>query len=701
VSGETSAGPLRRRASRPLLLALLGAAIVAAFAGVVQNDWVQFDDPRYVYENPHVIRGLTLDGVRWFLHEPHSGNWHPLTSILHMLDVQLFGLNPAGHHAMSLVFHVLNALLLVGVLFRLTGAWWRSVMVSAFFSIHPLRVESVAWISERKDVASALFFLLAIEAYRRWVERPGAGRYALLIAAFALGLMSKPMLVTLPFVLVLLDVWPLGRLSGDSRAPGRPSGGRARIRPLAGLLAEKWPMIALAVAASVVTFIVQRNSGAVASTGYMSIERRICNALISYWRYVGKSIWPVDLSVFYPNARTADFGGAIASALGLALVTWAALRWRKSRPYLAVGWFWYLGMALPVIGLIQVGGQAYADRYTYLPTIGLLIAAVWGVGDLVARSRAGRIAAASASIVVLAALAATTARQVAVWKDTRTLFAHALAVTPLNPIAHQYLGDDLVREGRLELAVPHYESALRIAPDFAEVHNTLGGVLGALGRYDEAIEQLREAIRLAPTAQAHHNLGFAYAHESRMDDAIREYREALRLDPDFYSSVLNLGAAIGARGELAESERLLRHAVALMTGDAEAHRALAVTLTRSGRVEHAIVEYGEILNSNPDDLDALNNVAWIRATHAEAMHRDAAVAVRMAERARDRSPEPVAVIFSTLAAAYAEAGRFPEAVTTCERAIRIAKADGRAEEAARFGQQLARYRAGRPFHFEH
>lgn len=673
---------------------------MAAFAGVVRNDWVQFDDARYVFENPHVIRGLTLEGVRWFLHEPHGGNWHPLTSVLHMLDVQLFGLNPAGHHAMSLAFHVLNALLLAGVLFRLTGAWWRSAAVSAFFALHPLRVESVAWISERKDVASALFFLLTIEAYRRWVERPGAGRYALLIAAFALGLLSKPMLVTLPFVLVLLDVWPLGRRAGDGRAPGRSGRGRAGTRSLAGLLAEKWPMLALAAASSVVTFIVQQKTGAVASTGYISIQQRICNALISYWRYVGKSCWPANLSVFYPNNRPASIGAAIAAALALALATWATLRWLRSRPYLAVGWFWYLGMSLPVIGLIQVGGQAYADRYTYLPTIGLLIAVVWGTGDLVARSRAGRIAVASGSIVVLAALSALTARQVAVWKDTRTLFTHALAVTPLNPIAQQYLGDDLVRAGQMELALPHYEAALRIAPDFAEARNTLGGVLGALGRYDEAVAQLQEALRLNPTAQVHYNLGFTFAREGRMDDAIREYREALRLDPDLYSSVLNLGAALGARGELAESERLLRHAVELMPGEAEAHRTLAITLTRNGRVEEAIGEYGVILSANSDDLDALNNAAWIRATHVEARHRDAAVAVRLAERARDQSPAPVAVIFSTLAAAYAEAGRFPEAVTTCERAIQIAKTDGDAAEAARFAQQLARYRAGRPFHFE-
>ena len=701
----------RSRFVPPLTLALLAAATVAAFAGVFRNGWILFDDPLYVYENPHVNRGFTPAGVRWFLTQPHGGNWHPLTSWSHMLDVQLFGLSPVGHHAMSLALHALNAVLLAVVLHRLTGAWWRSVLVAALFAVHPLRVESVAWVSERKDVLSALFFLLTIEAYRRWVLRPGGGRWALVIVCFALGLMAKPMLVTLPFVLVLLDVWPLGRLAGfktsaaDRGGPARAAGsaadrGRAAPRSLAGLLLEKWPLLALAAASAIVTFVVQRKTGAVASTESVLPLRRVCNALISYWRYVGKSAWPTGLAPFYPYAGAANVAGAVAAAAGLIAVTVATIRQARRRPYLVIGWLWFLGMLLPVIGLVQVGGQSWADRYSYLPVIGLLVAVVWGAADLAQRSRAGRIALAAAALLALAALSVATALQVARWKDTRTLFTYALAVTRDNPIAHQCLGDVLLEENQVALAVPHYREAVRLAPDFADAHNKLGSALGALGHYDDAIAQFVLGLRSGENAEVRHNLGYTYQRLGRIDEAIPQYELALRRDPQNYLALVHLGEVLGARNRLAESERYLRRALAIDPRDQVPRRALAVTLTLEGQVEGAIHEYREILGSSPDDLDALNNVAWIRATHAEARHRDGAEAVRLAERARDRSSEPQAVLYSTLAAAYAEAGRFPEAVAAGQRAVALARAAGESESAGRYLQQLADYRAGRPFHFD-
>jgi tetratricopeptide (TPR) repeat protein len=685
---------------RALTLALLAAVICFTFVGVLRNGWVTLDDSRYVYENPHVNRGLTPDDALWFLAHPHGENWHPLTSWSHMLDVQLFGLEPAGPHAVNLALHALTALLLVLVLHRLTGGWWRSLAVGALFALHPLRVESVAWVSERKDVLSGLFFVLTLEAYRRWVTRPGRLRYAALIAAFALGLMAKPMLVTVPFVLVLLDVWPLGRWRLPAqRAPGGGPGAGALTRPLLGLIAEKWPLLALAAASAVVTFFVQRAGGAVVTVEKLSSAYRLANALLSYWRYLGKLLWPHDLAVLYPFPQSTSWIAVAAAAAGLAAVTALVLLRGRRRPYLAVGWLWYLGMLVPVIGLVQVGIQSHADRYTYLPTIGLLVALVWGVGDLLGASRPGRIAAAAASLLLLAALAAATARQVALWKDTWTLFSHTLAVTSDNPVAHQNLGDVLLKRGDVLPAMRHYEETVRLAPGFADGHNKLGSVLGVQGRYDEAIAQFQLAIQLGDNAEYRHNLGLALARQGRTDDAIREFEAALRLDHEHHLSLVHLGEALGSRGRFPQAEAALRRALELGPADGEARRLLAVTLVQQGRVEEAMREYEEILRRSPDDLDALNNVAWIRATHAEAAHRDGPEAVRLAERARDRSPTPQAVLFSTLAAAYAETGRFADAVRAGERAVALARSAGDGQQAAAYAQQLSRYRAGEQFHF--
>jgi len=693
--GAAAARAIPESAIRALILVVLAAATCAAFAGVLRADWILFDDPEYVTTQSRVAGGLRLDNALWFLFHPHSANWHPLTSWSHMLDAQLFGLQPAGHHATSLFLHVLNAVLLALVLFRLTGAWWRSLAVAALFALHPLRVESVAWVSERKDVLSGLFFLLTLGAYGWWVERPGKSRYAVLMLALALGLMAKPMLVTLPFVLLLLDVWPLGRLAGT----GRSKAARARARPLRGLISEKWPLFALAAGSALVTFAVQRRIGAVVSVELAPPAHRIANAVLSYWRYVGQTIWPEGLAVFYPYRPDANWAGAIVGALGLALVTAACGFLMRRRPYLAVGWLWYVGVLVPVIGLIQVGGQSHADRYTYLPVIGLLIALVWSVGDLVARSRPGRIAAAAALVLVLAILSVATARQTALWKDTRTLFSSDLAITGSNPVAHQCLGCALLEDGKVEPAIAELNKALRLSPNYRDAHASLGRALDMAGRTEEAIPHFRTALALTDKAEVRHNLGTALDKLGRTDEAIREYEAALTLEPDRYHTLVLLANDLAARGRFAEAETHLRSALELNPVELEPHRLMAVILTVDGRAEEAIREYQEILRRKPDDLDALNNVAWMRATHAEASHRNGAEAVRLAERARAKSPTPEAVLYSTLAAAYAEAGRFPEAVSAGERAVELARAAHAAQDIERFAEQLRSYRAGKPFHF--
>jgi len=656
---------------RWLILALLAAATFAVFAGVLRNGWTLLDDPQYVLDNPHVNRGWRLDDALWFLSHSHGGNWHPLTSWSHMLDVQLFGLAPAGPHAVNLTLHVVNAVLLAWVLFRMTGAWWRSLMVAALFAFHPLRVESVAWISERKDVLSGLSFLLTIEAYRRWAVRPDRARHAVLLVAFALGLMSKPMLVTLPFVLVLVDVWPLGRLRGMTRRPGL----RAPALPLMGLIAEKWPLFALSGASAVITFFVQRGSGAVASVGLASPARRITNALVSCWRYVEKTLWPQDLAVFYPYSNVIEYAAAATAAAGLVAVTALFLWQARRRSYLLVGWLWYLGMLVPVIGLIQVGGQAYADRYTYLTTIGLIVALVWFAGELAARWRPGRAVAVAVFSLALAGLSGATVRQVACWKDARTLFEHTLAVTRDNPIAHLCLGDVSFQAGDAELAMRHYQAASRLAPGWGEPRNKLGGAIVAalasvpvqqVARWRDPQVSFERALAIIRDDPAvNEKVGELLLLEGRPQLAIEHFEEVLQARPDF----------------------------------ADTRRLLAETLARAGRAEDAIRAYRELLRRSPDDLDALNNLAWIFATHADPARRDGAEAVRLAERAGDRSPEPVAVFYSTLGAAYAEAGRFPEAVSAGTRAVELARGEGRADEIQRFEEQLRGYRVGKAFHF--
>jgi tetratricopeptide (TPR) repeat protein len=683
------------RTVRALVLILLAVAVCGAFAGVLRAGWILFDDPDYVSAQPRVTGGLRLDSALWFLSHPHAANWHPLTSWSHMLDVQLFGLHPAGHHATSLFLHVLNAVLLALVLSRLTGAWWRSLAVAALFALHPLRVESVAWIAERKDVLSGLFFVLTLGAYGWWAERPGKLRYAALMLALALGLMAKPMLVTLPLVLLLLDVWPLRRLA----SPGRSRATGVRARPLRGLISEKWPLFALAAGSALATFVIQRQIGAMIPAETMLPAQRVANAVLSYWRYVGKTLWPQGLAVYYQYPPTTNWAGAFVGALGLVLVTAVCVLQVRKRPYLTVGWLWYLGMLMPVIGLVQVGSQSHADRYTYLPVIGLVIALVWFVGDLVTHSRPGRIAAAVALTLALAALSAATARQVAHWKDTRTLFTHALAVTGNNPVAHQCLGCAYLEDGKVEPAIAELNKALRLSPNYQDAHHNLGQALAIAGRTEEAVAHFRFALRVTDKAVIRHNLGSALDKLGRLDEAIREYQAAIALDPDRYLTRVLLAKDLAARGRIAEAEPHLRRALELNPVEAEPRRLMAVMLTVEGRVEEAIREYQEILRRNPDDLDALNNVAWIRATHAEAEHRDGEQAVRLAERARAKSPTPEAVLYSTLAAAYAETGRFPAAVSAGERAVELAGAAGAAEDAARFAEQLRCYRTGKPFHF--
>jgi Tfp pilus assembly protein PilF len=515
--------------------------IAGAFWQVTGHGFVNFDDDKYVTENPHVQAGLTRNGLAWAFTTTRASNWHPVTWISLMADSQLYGPNAYGFHTTNLLLHIASALMLFLFLNRVTGSLWRSAFVAAIFGIHPLHVESVAWVAERKDVLSTLFWMLTMWAYLHYTQSPKPTRYLLVVLAFVLGLMAKPMLVTLPFVLLLLDRWPLERLDqGNGRE-------HDHTRPWRKLVWEKVPLLALAAVSSIVTYVVQQRSGAVGSLEVYPLGVRIANALVAYVNYVAKMLWPAHLAVFYPHPGTSlPIWQVAGSGLVLVWITLLAIRARR-RPYLAVGWLWYVLTLVPVIGLVQVGGQAMADRYTYIPLIGLFIIIAWGVPELLAlwttEARRRTLLAASAGIVI-AALAVCTYLQVGYWRDSVTLFDHAVKVTRRNAVAHNNLGVALVERGELGKAVAHYREALRIKPRYVEAHCNLAIAAIKQGRLDEAIAHCWEALRIRPgDADAHNNLGVALAKQGKLHEALAHFSEALRLDPDKKSARANLARA--------------------------------------------------------------------------------------------------------------------------------------------------------------
>jgi Flp pilus assembly protein TadD len=595
--------PPRRRAATALAIAALA---IAAYLPAFSNGFVNFDDDRYVTSNP-MVRGLSWEGVRWAFSTFYEGNWHPLTWLSHMLDGTLFGLDSRGHHATSIALHAANAALLFLALARLTGAPRPSALAAALFAVHPLNVESVAWVAERKNVLSTLFWIAALCVAATAARRPSPRRSAALFALLALGLMAKPMLVTLPVVLLLLDAWPLARLSA-----------RAGI--------EKAPLFALALVSGVVTIAAQRSGRAVVAAEQFPLRDRVANALLSYRVYIEKLFWPSDLSVQYPmpgspGAPSIDALSIIATAALLAAVTIACLAVRRRAPWLAVGWLWYVVALLPVIGLLQVGSQARADRYMYVPAIGLLVAIAWSVpgvgarwpwrapGDRRALSAAGALACAA----VVAALALATARQTARWRDSVTLFSQALAVNPKNGVAHNNLGVALASRGRQSEATAHFAEAVRHDPGNAEARSNLGMALLRLGTTDAAIKQLAEAVRLRPDfPEANKNLGLALAERGDTGAAIAAYRRAIAARPDYAAAHKALGVALMRTGDVGEAIARFEAAIRLDPRDPGAHNNLGAALAGLGRIDEAVPHFEEALRLDPRYEEARKNLARAR-----------------------------------------------------------------------------------------
>ena len=590
-----------------LVYLLLIFATLVVFHRLPTHDFINLDDNLLVYENPQVLAGLNKQGVIWAFTQYHAEYWHPVTWLSHMLDCQMFGLRPGLHHLTSLLFHLANCVLLLLMLRRMTGALWRSAFVAALFAIHPLHVESVAWVAERKDVISAFFWFLSIWAYAGYAEQPGLKRYLLVLLFFGLGLMAKPMVVTLPFVLLLLDYWPLGRLQWqDVRPVSDPEIPRSSFFRL---LWEKIPLFALTAVTIVATIVVQEKVGALKSLEAFPLTTRIANALVSYSTYMAKMVWPHNLAVYYPHPNTIPLWQVAGAGFLLICVSVLVIKAARNRPYLAVGWLWYLGTLVPVIGLVQVGSQAMADRYTYISLIGLFIMIAWGVPSILAGWRHGRAACGFASAILLLGCMVGTWRQVGHWQNSITLFQHTVEVTRDNHFAHNNLGVALARDGRLAEATYHYFQALRIKPDRAEVHNNLGNALAAQGSVDKAVDHYYRAIKIdANNARAYNNLGNLLANQGKMEEAISHYHEALRLEPDYGGAHYNLGTALAEQGRTEEAINHFTEALRLMPYWAGAHNNLGVLLEKRGRLDEAVRHYSEALRLDPDYDKARNNL---------------------------------------------------------------------------------------------
>ena len=689
----------------------LAVAVWTVFGQTLRFGFVDYDDDEYVYENPHIIHGLNLKAIHWAFTHAHGANWHPLTTLTHMLDCQVYGLHPWGHHLENVLVHGMAAILLFLLLQQMTGALWRSGFVAALFAVHPLHVESVAWVSERKDVLSGLFFMLTLMAYVRYARTKGCGpglsflgspAYWGALLLFALGLMSKPMLVTLPFVLLLLDWWPLQRVTIRN---ARSTLGR--------LVWEKIPFLLLSAASCAATIWAQKE--ALNSLQRITFPARVCNAVVSYAAYLGQMLYPVDLAVYYPHpGNHMPLWTVGVSALVLLIVSAVVLAGGRKHSFLLVGWLWYLGMLVPVIGLVQVGGQARADRYTYLPQIGLYIMVAWAAVDLTSSWRYRRALLGSGAALALATLLVLAHIQTAYWENSFSLMTHTIACTPDNslvhnnlgyalvaqgklreaiqhyeqalhirpgyPEAHNNLGVALADEGKLAEAVQHYERALQFKPDYAEAYNNLGSAVADQGKLDEAVHDCERALQLKPDyPEAHNNLGIVLARQGHVSEAIQHYERALQLKPDYAEAFDNLGMTLATQGKLPEAIQQYERALQLRPVFPEACNNLGLALAREGKLAEAIQEYERALQLRPDYVEVLNNLAFVLATSPDASLRNATKAIALSQQANQLTGGKNPVVLGTLAAAYAGAGRYTEAVEAVNRAIERADVEGKSK----------------------
>jgi tetratricopeptide (TPR) repeat protein len=619
-----------------LVYVMLAALTWIVFGQVLAHDFVAYDDQTYIYDNPRITAGVTVHGVVAAFTQPHARNWHPLTTISHMLDCQFFGLEPAGHHLINVLLHTATVLLLFSLLHGMTAALWRSAFVAAVFAIHPLRTESVAWLAERKDVLSGIFFMLTLAAYVHYVRRPSVKRYLCTALVFTFGLMSKPILVTVPLLLLLLDYWPLNRFSRERLA--------WRSSAMAAVF-EKLPLLLLSAISGAATLIVQKT--AIDYSNQLPFMARVSNALISYVIYVRQMIWPARLAVFYPHASEAAGYEAALALVVISAITAFAIALRRRAPYAPVGWCWYLVSLLPVIGLIQVGLQGHADRYTYLSQIGLVVSLTWAAADLLKPISKRREILAGLAALIIGLLTWRGWIQTSYWKNTQSLWSHVLAVAPDNDVANYNIAEELCAHNRLDEAIAHYEKALN-----------------ALSRNSASYCQLSPAI-------IHNAFGNALAKKGLFDEALLHYRKAVELQQDCADAHSNLATMLVRRGELSEAIAEYRRALEIPPEDAAGHVRLAALLAQTGRDDLATAHYRRALEIAPESVAVLNALAWTLATSSHFDCRNGVEAIAHAEKANQRTAGQNPLVLRTLAASYAEARRLSDAIVTAERALEL------------------------------
>lgn len=654
------------------IAAILTILTVAAYQNVRNHEFINFDDDIYVTDNQIVSEGMTLKGIKWALSYNQRGYWQPLTWLSHMLDCELFGLNPTGHHFTNLIIHLANMLLLFWWLYRMTGSVYRSAFVAGCFALHPLNVDSVAWVAGRKNLLSTLFLLGSLLAYIRYAEKPKPGRYLLTIIIFALGLMAKPMLVTFPFVLLLLDFWPLHRLKiGKQKiiAIKEPQGETESMPSVtfSKLCIEKLPFLALTLGSVWLSISSLQHFNNIIDVDKMPMALRIGNALVSYVNYICKMFWPFNLAVYYPFPNSIPLWQIAGSVVLLTAATGFFLYQINRKPYLAVGWFWFLGTLLPVLGLVQTGlWPAMADRWSYVPMIGLFIMVAWGIPGALQNRQSAKPVMAFAALAAMAGLFFIAKTQLNHWENSRTLFKHALNVTSGNTVAHNNLGNALLKEGQSAKALRHFKAALRLEPRYAGGYNNMGNALMALGRIGEAIGYYRESIKIDPfAAKTHNNLAVALTEIASLDEAILHLQEALRLKPDYAEAYNNLGAAYRKKAQVQQAAHFYLEAIRLKPDFSEAYNNLGLLLWQEGRLKAAGHYFSQALEHNPDFMAARKNLAKIRSAR-DVFNRQVS---EVQSQLRQSPADPA--LYLKLGNIYKAHGELAEALKQYQTALRI------------------------------
>ena len=682
-----------------LISALLVLAVVLVFGQTLDFQFVNFDDDVGVYLNPLVRSGMTWEAIAAVFTERHVESWCPLTCLSHMVVWKIFGGWAGGHHLVNVILHAASTLLLFFVLRRMTACVWASAMVAACFAVHPLHVESVAWVTERKDALGGLFFMLTLVAYVRYVQHPfSLGRYLTIIGLFILGLLAKPIIITLPFLMLVLDYWPLNRMR-IGNAESATSSVHQTTQPVgfSRLILEKVPLFLLVAISCGLTIWGQADFTTTYET--YPLQWRLTNALINSTSYLGQTFWPVGLAICYPR-RPMDLPmtPVLASLVVLVVVTIAVLLFWRRRPYLIVGWLWYLGTLVPVLGIVQFGNQSEADRFTYLSQIGVCIAVVWGVADLCRSWRGGRWVCGICGMLVLAVMTGWAWRQTSFWCDSETMWNRTLACTSNNSLAHNDLGTTLAEKKHYDEAVKHYHRALEIKPDYTKVHNNLGLVLAKTDRLDEAIKHYRLALDARPDyPEANNNLANALVYSHKLDEAIVHYRRSLDARPNYVKAMFGLAVALWQQGSCDEAIDVVENQLLKRQPNMrEARRLLNDIRARRDKMRDAVAGQLGRLDSNPDNLVLLNEVAWILATNPNASIRDGGKAVELAERAVRLSGGQNPAVLDTLAAAQAEVGRFSDAVKTAQKAIDLASQQAKTTLADSLKTRIKLYQDQKP-----